>query len=515
MVNSNDSSPDFISLQRSKGDSIEPGTSKSIKAATLILGACSIAVVLVGVVRYIYFASFWLDEAFVAMSLRNPSIDSIFGKLRHGQQFPRFYLSAIATLREIFGYEVGAIRFLPLVSFITGTILWVILLAKRAGGNVALGLLAGGLLIGSGFWLDQATQLKPYTLDVTLALVPFLLGDSFFDQTLAEGKHKRALVLLAIPCLLSYVYPLPLGARVLGWYLNYGRRNRWRISVASVLTLGVTVTIALTVIVFTDHRFNFLDRPGMLAYWKGCILRFQLQEAAGDSLRLIGDFLWGWHTRIPRVTTGIVPLQILGLYWTIKKWLRSDSSDDNSWGSRSLGSIVLLIGAIAMSAIVSYPICAGRLTLFAQVHLQLLTLQGALFLLELQGRYKLTRILLYSFIAILLYHNGRDYKARAFTEPKENLMPLVAMIKPEIADSVWVHSCSRAQVQSLPGGLPATEVITGTRGKLPERGKKVWIVWTFLGSEACQTELEELQKQSLSWQVISEGTGRGLVLAQF
>ena len=77
-----------------------------------------------------------------------------------------------------------------------------------------------------------------------------------------------------------------------------------------------------------------------------------------------------------------------------------------------------------------------------------------------------------------------------------------------------VHSCSVVQVQTLPDPLPVSEVVLGT-DRTPEPGQKVLILWTHLGTGRCREELERVRQKSRQWQVIHEGPGRGLALAEF
>ena len=51
-------------------------------SAQLIIGACALGVLGACAVRFCYLPSFWLDEAFVAVSLRNPTAQSILAQLR-------------------------------------------------------------------------------------------------------------------------------------------------------------------------------------------------------------------------------------------------------------------------------------------------------------------------------------------------------------------------------------------------------------------------------------------------
>jgi hypothetical protein len=468
-----------------------------------------------GAIRYAQQPSFWLDEAFVAVSLRSPSAETIFARLEYAQYFPRLYLCCVALLRHILGYQIWVLRLLPLLSFGVASLFWVRVLAQRARPFAFLNLLSAVLLLGAGFWLDQAIQLKPYTLDVLFALVPFLVGDGFFKRSLAEGKHKALICALAIPCLVSYTYPFALGARVIGWYVDHGRRVGWRVDASASLVLLVTVALSLAGIWATDYRFNLMDGSAYTTYWNHCILRTSLQQGTGTALRLLAKFLWGWHGRQPLVTAGMVPLQILGVRSVLFRWKNgARAGRDSSWGSRSIGSIVLLAGVVLASALLNYPICAGRVTLFAQVHTQILALEGALFVLSYWNTGKAVTVLLYAFVAVVMFHSGREYGRFVRSEAPENIRPLLPIIQSGIASTLWVHSCSVAQVRSLPNPLPVQEVVLGTQGH-PQRGAKILVLWTHLGAESCRKELDQLRGEAHSWQILHAGPDRGLALAEF
>ena len=517
-----------FSIQMLRG--FDTARGKLFRLGHITVWVAALAAIVAGAARFVAQPTFWLDEAFVAASLRSPSPSALFAPLEYGQYFPRLYLAAIAAIRELFGYSIWALRLVPFLCFIIATLMWARLLAKRSQPFAALALLSATMIIGASFWLDQAIQLKQYTFDVLLALVPFLIGDEFFKEALVDGKRKALLVSLALGCFLSYTYPFALGARVVGWYLHRGRRDGWSIKASAVIILGASAALGLISIWMTDYRFNINDRAAYLAYWNDCILRSCLGQGAGSTLRLIAKFLWAWHGRQPLVTAGIVPLQILGVYWVVRRWRNpGEMMNDTRWGSRSLGSIVLLVGVMLASVLVNYPICGGRVVLFTQVHTQILALEGALFVSSFWRRRKAARIFIALFICVALGYSGRAYLRFLRSESAENLAPMLSLIKPEVANTVWVHPCSVAQVKALPGPLPVEHVLfgkeaedaklehsrTGSEITSPQPGEKAWIVWTHMSGEFCRKPLEQVRKLARSWQVIHEGPDRGLALAEF
>lgn len=485
-----------------------------LKSSRTYIWISAVALIAAAAIRYFAQPTFWLDEAFVAVSLKNPSPGVIFAQLEYGQYFPRFYLAAIAALREVFGYHIWVLRLLPWLNFMAATLVWARLLIKRSQQNLAAVLLAAALLTGSILWLDQAIQLKQYTFDVLLALIPFLIGDALLERIFVEGERKTLLVVLALPAFVSYTYPMSLGARLLGWYLHKGRSRDWRFSISAAVILGATVALAMISIYVTDYRFNFLDSKSYFYYWDDCILRAQLADGFSDTTRLIAKFFWGWHSRQSLVTAVLAPLQLLGVYSVIKRWKRREQNDSD-WGSRSLASIVLLGGVLLASVVVNYPICAGRVTLFTQIQTQILAIEGALFVLTRWNRNKAVTTIFYILLGVVMFHSIRELARFVRAEPEENLRPVIAQINPEVADTVWVHLCSVAQVRSLPEPLPVSEVLLGEKNTMPPGGKKIYVLWSHMGDVFCPRNLEKLKQQAVFWETIHTGPGRGLALAEF
>lgn len=492
-----------------------PGINRII-SAHIFVWIAAILLIIICVSRFLQAPSFWLDEAWIAVGLRDPTLQTIFSRLQKGLVFPRLYLTCLAGLRELLGYKIWVLRIVPSFFFIVATVLWARLLIKRSGSSLAANLLGGGLLVGSFFWLGQAIQLKQYSFDVLVALIPFVLDDDFYERALSRDGNKTGLALLSLPCLLSYTYPMALLARCFGWYLQHLRHRGWRLNWQWLLLAGFTA-LGFTSMYLTDYQFNFKDHTSYFSYWDKCILGSQMRVGIGSGLRLIADFLWGWHAgRLkPLVLVAIVPLQALGTYHILSRWKNSSIADDFRWGSRSLGSLVLLAGAILASVVVNYPICAGRLVLFAQVHLQILAVEGVLLIVSLWGSRKLASAFLCACIGIVGLYSAHRYIRFAQVEPRENLRLLLPMIMPELANTIWVEPCAEGQVRSLPDSLPVANVILKTRDQDPPPGERVWIVWAGLSDDYCRKRLDEIRSKATSWQTIHEGPGRGLALAQF
>jgi hypothetical protein len=231
---------------------------------------------------------------------------------------------------------------------------------------------------------------------------------------------------------------------------------------------------------------------------------------------LLADFIWGWHHgRLkPLMILAMAPLQILGVYRVWRCWHARENSDDG-WDSRTVGSLALLGGTILASAVVAYPISAGRLALFAQIHTQILAIEGALLLVSFAQTRKVLLIFLYVAICVVVGYSAHRYVDFIRSVPPENIRPMLPLINRETADTVLVHPCSAAQVECLPDGLPVDHISYENKYGTPQSGIKAWVLWTNLSDQYCRDWLNEARKKAISWQVVYEGTGTGLALAQF
>ena len=199
----------------------------------------------VGVAQFAKDGSFWIDEASVAASLVQLSPSELFGRLVGGQSFPRWLLLAIRAATGLFGFETMVARALPQLFFLLGTAAWGRLLYLRFRASPLLVAIGGVLLLLPATWPVYGAMLKPYSLDVFLASIPFLLGDAFYDRALGpslgadsdgtRGAARLKLVAATLPVALSYPYALVLLARAGGWWLQRAATGRPRIDLAGTV----------------------------------------------------------------------------------------------------------------------------------------------------------------------------------------------------------------------------------------------------------------------------------------
>ena len=172
------------------------------------------------------------------------------------------------------------------------------------------------------------------------------------------------------------------------------------------------------------------------------------------------------------VTAVVAPLQVFGVISIIRsRGNRDPNHEATSWGSRSWGSLALLLLMIGSSVVVRYPICAGRIVLFTQVHTQILAVEGALFLFGVRRWKKVAIPLMYGVAGIVILHACLGYVGFVRAGVPENIFPMVRLIDPGISNTLWVHPCSEAQVKSLPDPLPVQSVCLAEEERFPREAK--------------------------------------------
>jgi len=246
-----------------------PGAWGRRSALGLAAGSAGL-MLLIGAVRLLRDGSFWLDEASIAINLIQQSPVELLGPYLTGHSFPRLYLIPISGLMEAFGYHTLVLRLLPFLAFVGGVMAWTRLVHLRLRREPLLLALIVVLNLIPGVWLAYSAMLKQYTLDVLLALTPFLLSDAFFDRRLRQGRERAALLCLPWLSLLSFTFVIPLVARVLGWYAWALARGRRELDVSAAAGFALSLALALAGLWLIDLRHT-ASTPQLFQFWGGCI----------------------------------------------------------------------------------------------------------------------------------------------------------------------------------------------------------------------------------------------------
>ncbi len=482
---------------------------------TVSIFTAAILVSIVIFIKYYKNASFWLDEAAIAIQIRNFTLTSIFAPLDHSQYFPRILLLIIAGIKSLLGYKTEILRFLPFLFGIIATFFWALILWRKSKGTEA-SLLAASMLIGSTFWLFYAYQLKQYSFDVLMALIPFLINDSFFENTIKKGNKKLKLVLLCVPIVLSYTYIIALCGRILGFFISKKSFSPCAYNTKSILILGVSIILFSMGLYLIDLRYNL--QINMTDYWSNCILKYRLNDGPFAALKLLLNSIWGWQAHLPRsLTAGIALFQGIGVFGVLYG-LFGKTTNSGTCDSKALGSILVILLSFFLSLVFIFPICCDRTTLFLQIHTQLITIRGVIVCIKQiekinhKRRLAIFRIFLLIFIFLNILFSGKELIRVARIEVQENIRPLIPYMDTSASDTLIVHEASYLQVSALPEPLPFKNIIISKIKDIPE-DRLVFFLWTHL-SEDNKFELEELKQSAKRFEVLTHGVGCGIALVK-
>lgn len=339
-----------------------------------------LVVVALGLQRFLEDGSLWIDEAFIAITVKNASALDLFGPVGMGHSFPRVYLLAIHGLTQILGYETWVLRLLPFAFFALATALWFRLIFNRIVAFPILMVLVLFLNLLPVSWFEYSSAFKQYSFDVLAGLLPFFVSESALKKCFQEGRSRWVAVGLALPCALSYTYGIVLIARAAGWYAYALRDRRPQLDPGAVLIAVISLVLASTSLYFTDIRFM---SNSVYEFWEGSTL----SSEGISGMRLILQLISGPYSGIQEVgqpegvsrfflyfLCGVFTLGLLRIL--LGSLLPRFDTGPKDWGSRSLGAVAAGVGLLMASWLIDYPIASGRLTLFVLPLLQIILFEG-------------------------------------------------------------------------------------------------------------------------------------------
>jgi hypothetical protein len=166
-------------LRRLAADLARRGPGEVAAALAAVAGAIAAAV------SWWRAPSFWIDELFVALNLRDRGPLELLGPLDFRQMVPMGFLLSEKLVASVGGDAERALRFLPAIAAL-GAILLLPRLLRRFGG--ALGVAAGSwLVVSSAALYRHGIQAKPYAFDLAAAVVVPLL----FSLAVERGGRLR------------------------------------------------------------------------------------------------------------------------------------------------------------------------------------------------------------------------------------------------------------------------------------------------------------------------------------
>jgi hypothetical protein len=482
-------------------------------ASRLSLAIASLAFVAlagIGTQQFFKDGSFWLDEASLALSLLQLEPLQSFGPLIGGQSFPRLYLLAVHGVVGLFGYQTQVVRLLPYLFFVAATFAWFRLLRERFRHEPGCLTLAALLLAVPATWLVYGAMFKSYTLDVFVSTIPFLLRDGFYDDVLARGRRPWRIVALASLGIVSYPFAGVLLARIGGWWLQRAAAGHLFVVARSATAGLIGLAIAAAWIWMLDLRHTSELAAPLRNFWSACLLG----SPDVGSLALLDRFAFGWfdgRADFGRVKIATAPLLVLklafvaGLARTALTLVPTTRlSTPETWGSRSLGYACLLTGLPLASWLLSYPICAGRLTLFALLPIVVVLLEGidagAILVRRIPGG-RWTALLASLALGLSILPASYENLAEiAAGRPPEDLRPLLARTRERSDLPILTTACTRRQIETLPEEIPTQVLYSQEGGAIAITLDKAEAWFLFAPAPLCARGVAKVREAAVLWE---------------
>ena len=139
--------------------------------------------------QFLFNRSLWLDEAFLAPSIVNGSFSDFFNSLEYGHFSPPGFLIVSRLFIELFGNNDLTLRLFPFMSGILSLFLFdrvTRIYAWPKGRIIALLLFSVSERL-----IYYASELKQYSVDVSVTLCLFLLADHLRRKILNISKYNN------------------------------------------------------------------------------------------------------------------------------------------------------------------------------------------------------------------------------------------------------------------------------------------------------------------------------------
>jgi len=405
-----------------------PATGQGNLLRWLILGVGAVGVG-VRLAAYAANRSFWCDESMLAFNILDRSWKGLLEPLSLSQTAPLGFLAVSKALSDLLGGNEYAFRFFPLLAGLVSLPL-IYRLGKIAAGRWT-GLLALCLLAVNGPAVFHATEFKPYSTDLTLALSVGLVFLEWYRREMTVRFLWWIAPLAAMSVWLSFPAIFMITGSATALILLAARQGQWR----RVLAGGEV--LLWTAAHFVLHYWLVLPRTEDSAYlrqyWDGAFM--PLDSPAG-----LATWLWSagrdLFTENLLLAWPLIPaaLAVAGLWWFRRQC-----------PPLALLSGITLLLTLGASALQRYPFGGyGGRTIHFLIPLVMVLLAGAVTrIVEFSGSINGRVLVIVALLAVLLWRPLAQLPAYMTAPPgfTEELRPVLEFVTSEArpGDTVYFY----------------------------------------------------------------------------
>jgi len=188
--------------------------------------------------RYALVFPMWGDEGMLAVNFHDRGFLDLLEPLDYGQVAPPGFLWLELAASKLLGFSEPALRLVPFLAGAAAALLFWWACRKLLDRRAAL--MAIAVFAASFYPLRYSAEVKPYSLDLLLALAIILAAWSVYERPASASRWAAFAAVASISVWLSYPSIFVSGGACM-WLLAYGsddgRARRW----GAVLAVGVLI----------------------------------------------------------------------------------------------------------------------------------------------------------------------------------------------------------------------------------------------------------------------------------
>ncbi len=217
-------------------------------------------------VRFATDRPFWGDEAMLAINFYARDFATLVGPLLYSQLAPPGFLWISEAMTRLFGHGEEALRLVPALAGSLATLLFAVLAWRHLRPREALAAIV--ILAASYFPLRHSVELKPYSMDLLVAVVALFLALEIRRRP-TVGKWVGLAAVGIVSVWVSFTAILCLGGATLWLFVQELRhRNRGGAVAAAVTGVMVLVSFVVLYLLMADVRGHETDKYQAMNMWK-------------------------------------------------------------------------------------------------------------------------------------------------------------------------------------------------------------------------------------------------------